>query len=186
MATVIESPDLETRSAILRQKMTDWSVQVEDEVVTYLAEHIRMNVRRLEGALMRVAGHISLAGGEALTPRALEGLLRDIIEEADSKAISIDWIQKLVAEHFDIRLADMTSHRRPAHIAMPRQIAMYLARELTKSPLKEIGEAFGGRDHGTVIHSCKTVSSKAASDESLRRTLATLIEKAKRPAGTAA
>jgi chromosomal replication initiator protein len=186
MATVIESPDLETRSAILRQKMVDWSVQVDENVLTFLAEHIRMNVRRLEGALMRVAGHISLAGGEALTPQSLENLLRDIIEEADSKAITIDWIQKLVADHFDIRLADMTSHRRPAHIAMPRQIAMYLARELTKSPLKEIGEAFGGRDHGTVIHSCKAVKKKAAADENLRRTLSSLTDKARMPAVPAA
>jgi chromosomal replication initiator protein len=186
MATVIESPDLETRSAILRQKMTDWSVQVDDVVLTYLAERIRMNVRRLEGALMRVAGHISLASGEALTPQALDSLLCDIIEEADSKAITIDWIQKLVAEHFDIRLADMTSHRRPAHIAVPRQIAMYLARELTKASLKEIGDAFGGRDHGTVIHSCNTIRKKVSSDETLRRTLSTLTEKAKRSASPSA
>lgn len=182
MATIIESPDLETRSAILRQKMTDWSVQVDDSVVTFLAENIRTNVRRLEGALMRVAGHVSLGGGESLTPRALEGLLRDIIEEADSKSITIDFIQKVVAEHFDVRLADMASHRRPAHIAMPRQIAMHLARELTKAPLKEIGEAFGGRDHGTVIHACKAVAKRASVNEDLRRTIAALMEKVKRPA----
>ncbi len=182
MATVIESPDLETRSAILRQKMTDWSVQVDGAVVRYLAENIRTNVRRLEGALMRVAGHVSLAAGEPLTPRALETLLKDIIEEADTKTITIDWIQKVVAEHFDIRLADMTSHRRPAHIAIPRQIAMYLARELTRSPLKEIGEAFGGRDHGTVIHACKAVAKKMASDEDFRRVIAALTEKVRRPA----
>ena len=184
MATVIESPDLETRTAILRQKMGDWAVQVDDSVLTYLAENIRTNVRRLEGALMRVAGHVSLVGGDSLTPRALETLLHDIIEEADSKAISIDWIQKVVAEQYDIRLADMTSHRRPAHIAMPRQIAMYLARDLTKAPLKEIGEAFGGRDHGTVIHACKAVAKKAAKDEELRRMLASLTERAKHPAST--
>jgi chromosomal replication initiator protein len=182
MATVIESPDLETRSAILRQKMTDWSVQVDDSVVTFLAENIRTNVRRLEGALMRVAGHVSLGSGEPLTSRALESLLRDIIEEADSKSITIDWIQKVVAEHFDVRLADMASHRRPAHIAMPRQIAMHLARELTKAPLKEIGEAFGGRDHGTVIHACKAVAKRASANEDLRRTIAALMEKVKRPA----
>ncbi|WP_075088930.1 helix-turn-helix domain-containing protein [Verrucomicrobium spinosum] len=90
----------------------------------------------------------------------METLLRDILEEPDAKAVTIDWIQKVVAEHFDIRLADMTSHRRPASIAIPRQIAMHLARELTKSSLKEIGDAFGGRDHGTVIHACKAVSTK--------------------------
>lgn len=180
MATLIESPDLETRTAILRQKMQDWSVRVDDSVLTYLAQNIRTNVRRLEGALMRVAGHVSIRGGDALTPDDLDGLLRDILEEADSKAITIDWIQKVVAEHFDIRLADMTSHRRPANIALPRQIAMHLARELTKASLKEIGEAFGGRDHGTVIHACKTVTRKSAADDALRRTLAALGEKLKK------
>jgi chromosomal replication initiator protein len=182
MATIIESPDLETRTAILRQKMTDWSVQVDDSVLTFLAENIRTNVRRLEGALMRVAGRVSLGSGEPLTPKALELLLRDIIEEAESKAVTIDWIQKVVAEHFDIRLADMTSHRRPANIAIPRQIAMHLARELTKASLKEIGEAFGGRDHGTVIHACKSVTKKSASKEDFRRTVAALIENVKKPA----
>lgn len=180
MATLIESPDLETRTAILRQKMQDWSVRVDDSVLTYLAQNIRTNVRRLEGALMRVAGHVSIRGGDALTPGDLDSLLRDILEEADSKAITIDWIQKVVAEHFDIRLADMTSHRRPANIALPRQIAMHLAREQTKASLKEIGEAFGGRDHGTVIHACKTVARKTAADEELRRTLGALGEKLKK------
>lgn len=180
MATLIESPDLETRTAILRQKMLDWSVNVDEPVLSYLAQNIRTNVRRLEGALMRVAGHISLRGGDVLTQEGLEGLLTDILEEADTKAVTIDWIQKVVAEHFDIRLADMTSHRRPANIAMPRQIAMHLARELTKASLKEIGEAFGGRDHGTVIHACKAVAKKTAADEDLRRALNGLTEKLKK------
>ncbi|WP_009963081.1 chromosomal replication initiator protein DnaA [Verrucomicrobium spinosum] len=179
MATQIESPDLETRTAILRQKMVDWCVQVDDWVLSFLAENIRTNVRRLEGALMRVAAHISLGNGGPLTQTIVETLLRDILEEPDAKAVTIDWIQKVVAEHFDIRLADMTSHRRPASIAIPRQIAMHLARELTKSSLKEIGDAFGGRDHGTVIHACKAVSTKANSEE-FRRTLGVLTEKIKK------
>ncbi|MFZ4766004.1 MAG: chromosomal replication initiator protein DnaA [Roseimicrobium sp.] len=180
MATMIEAPDLETRTAILRQKMLDWSVRIEDSVLTYLAQNIRTNVRRLEGALMRVAGHISIRTGEPLTRESLDGLLRDIIEDCESKAITIDHIQKVVAEHFDIRLADMTSHRRPATIAWPRQIAMFLAREMTKASLKEIGEAFGGRDHGTVIHACKTAEKKLTADEELRRTLQTLRDKLRR------
>ena len=182
MATVIESPDLETRTAILQQKMNEWTVQVDESVVKFLAENIRTNVRRLEGALMRVAGHVSLGTGEPLTPRALETFLKDIIEEAESKAVTIDWIQKIVAEHYDIRLADMTSHRRPANIAIPRQIAMHLARELTNASLKEIGEAFGGRDHGTVIHACKAVKKKTDSSDEFRRTLSSLVEKARKPA----
>lgn len=178
MATQIESPDLETRTAILRQKMLDWTVQVEDWVLTFLAENIRTNVRRLEGALMRVAAHISLGNGAPLTQPVVENLLRDILEEADTKSVTIDWIQKVVAEHFDIRLADMTSHRRPASIALPRQIAMHLAREMTRCSLKDIGDAFGGRDHGTVIHACKTINKKVA-DEEFRRSLTVLIEKVK-------
>jgi len=179
MATQIESPDLETRLAILRQKTGYWSVQMEEWVLTFLAENIRTNVRRLEGALMRVAAHVSLNNGKLLTMPVLEGLLRDILEEADTKNITIDWIQKIVAEHFDVRLADMTGKRRPASIAVPRQIAMFLARELTKSSLVDIGEAFGGRDHGTVIHACKAVAAKNKQDE-FRRVIAQLTEKIKR------
>ncbi len=178
MATQIESPDLETRTAILRQKMIDWTVQVEDWVLTFLAENIRTNVRRLEGALMRVAAHISLGNGAPLTQPVVENLLRDILEESDTKSVTIDWIQKVVAEHFDIRLADMTSHRRPASIALPRQIAMHLARELTRGSLKDIGDAFGGRDHGTVIHACKTINKKSTDDE-FRKTMVVLTEKVK-------
>ena len=131
---------------------------------------------------MRIAGHVSLGSGEPLTPQAMGTFLRDIIEEAESKAVTIDWIQKVVAEHYDIRLADMTSHRRPANIAIPRQIAMHLARELTNASLKEIGEAFGGRDHGTVIHACKAVKKKAGAHEDFRRTLSSLVERVKKPA----
>lgn len=180
MTTQIESPDLETRMAILRQKTSYWSMKMDEWVLTFLAENIRTNVRRLEGALMRVAAHISLNSGTPLTPEVLEGLLRDILEESDSKAITIDLIQKVVAEHFDIRLADMTGKRRPAAIAGPRQMAMYLARELTKSSLVDIGEAFGGRDHGTVIHACKAVAKRLEQKEDLRRVVGQLTEKIKR------
>lgn len=189
MTTTIESPDLETRTAILRQKMLDWAVPVEDWVLKYLAENIRTNVRRLEGALMRVAGQISLSrsgdgpkGGEAITPKLLDTLLADILEESDSKAITIDWIQKVVAEHFDIRLADINGHRRPAGIATPRQIAMYLAREMTPASLKDIGNAFGGRDHGTVIHACKTIKAKMEKNEDFRMLVSSLAEQVKKPA----
>ncbi len=179
LAAQIESPDLETRTAILRQKMADWSVQVDDWILDFLAANIRTNVRRLEGALMRVAAHVSL-GRTEVTPAVLENMLRDIIEETGSKAITIDSIQKIVAEHYDIRLADMTSRRRPKSIAQPRQIAMHIARELTKSSLKDIGEAFGGKDHGTVIHACKTVAAMMTVDEEFRRTVSGIIEKVKR------
>ena len=105
---------------------------------------------------MRVASFASLSGKE-LTQEVVEHLLKDILQEEARRSVTIEQIQRRVAEHFDVRLADMTSKRRPANIAFPRQVAMYLARELTKASLNEIGEAFGGRDHGTVLHACKLV-----------------------------
>ncbi len=179
LATRIQSPDLETRTAILRQKMSDWTVPVEDWILEFIAQNIHTNVRRLEGALMRVAAHKSL-GGAPLTTEFLDTMLRDILEEAESRNISIDYIQKIVAEHFDVRLADMTSRRRPKSIAEPRQLAMYLTRELTKNSLMDIGDAFGGRDHGTVIHACKAVASRIATGEEFRRTVSALTEKISR------
>jgi chromosomal replication initiator protein len=178
LATQIEAPPLETRIAILRQKMMDWTVRVPDWVLDFLGERIHINVRRLEGALMRVAAHVSLGGAE-LSREFLESLLSDIMDDTQKRSISIDYIQKIVAEHFDIRLADMTSRQRPRSIALPRQIAMYLAREMTPSSLKDIGYAFGGKDHGTVIHACKSISAKMAAED-FRRTLATLTEKIKK------
>jgi len=178
LATQIQAPGLETRIAILQQKMRDWTVRVPEWVLHFLGERIQTNVRRLEGALMRVAAHVSLGNAE-LNEGFLEKLLIDIIDDAQKRNISIDYIQKIVAEHFDIRLADMSSHRRPRAIAQPRQIAMYLARELTNSPLKDIGDAFGGKDHGTVIHACKSVTTKMASED-FRRTIGVLTEKIKK------
>ncbi|MEP6699337.1 MAG: chromosomal replication initiator protein DnaA, partial [Verrucomicrobiota bacterium] len=149
----LQPPDAETRMAILRKKARTLHIKLRDEVFEFLATRIRTNVRRLEGALMRVASFASLSGKE-LTNDVVEHLLKDILQEEARHAVTIDQIQRRVAEHFDVRLADMTSKRRPANIAFPRQIAMYLARELTKASLNEIGEAFGGRDHGTVLHAC--------------------------------
>jgi chromosomal replication initiator protein len=172
----VQTPVFETRMAIIQRKAQEWNVRVEDGIIRFLAERIRSNVRRLEGALMRVATYASLAG-ESITEEKVEHLLRDLLREEGGKQVTIDAIQKAVADHFDVRLADMTSRRRPASIAFPRQIAMYLSRSLTKSSLMEIGEAFGGRDHGTVIHACKKVTDCIQSESSLRDTVS-LIETA--------
>ena len=134
--------------AILRKKVQILHVQLSQEILEFLAQRVRTNVRRLEGALMRVASFVSLSGRE-ISRETVEQLLRDILQEEAKKIVTIDQIQKKVAEHFDVRLADMTSKRRPENIAFPRQIAMFLARQLTESSLNIIGEAFGGRDHGT-------------------------------------
>ncbi|MEN9975578.1 MAG: chromosomal replication initiator protein DnaA [Verrucomicrobiota bacterium] len=167
----MQAPQMETRLAILRKKSLDWKVRVDESVLLFLAEKIRTNVRRLEGALMRVATYASLAG-ESVTVDKVEHLLRDLIREEGSRQVNIDAIQKAVAEHFDVRLVDMTSRRRPASIAFPRQIAMYLSRSLTKGSLMEIGEAFGGRDHGTVIHACKKVTECIDQQSEIKETVA--------------
>ncbi|MBA2742820.1 MAG: chromosomal replication initiator protein DnaA [Chthoniobacterales bacterium] len=166
----LQPPDVETRTAILRKKARTLHITLRDEIFDFLATRIRTNVRRLEGALMRVASFASLSGKE-LTNEVVEHLLKDILNEEARHAITIEQIQRRVAEHFDVRIADMTSKRRPANIAFPRQIAMYLARELTKASLNEIGDAFGGRDHGTVLHACKLVKRRMVEQDNIRQTI---------------
>jgi chromosomal replication initiator protein len=167
----LQPPDVETRMAILRKKAQTLQIKLRDEVFEFLANRIRTNVRRLEGALMRVASFASLSAGKELTNDVVEHLLKDILQEEARHAVTIEQIQRRVAEHFDVRLADMTSKRRPANIAFPRQIAMYLARELTKASLNEIGDAFGGRDHGTVLHACKLVKRRMQEQDNIRQTI---------------
>jgi chromosomal replication initiator protein len=164
----LQPPDIETRMAILRKKAQALHVQLAQDVLEFLAQRVRSNVRRLEGALMRVASFVSLSGRE-ISRDTVEQLLRDILQEEAKKIVTIDQIQKKVAEHFDVRLADMTSKRRPANIAFPRQVAMYLARRHTKASLNEIGDAFGGRDHGTVLHACKTVCERMQKEDQVRQ-----------------
>jgi len=166
----LQPPDIETRLAILRKKARALQIKLKDEVYQFLATRIRTNVRRLEGALMRVASFASLSGKE-LTQETIEHLLKDILLEERRQTVTIEQIQRKVAEHFDVRLADMTSKRRPASIAFPRQVAMYLARELTKASLNEIGDAFGGRDHGTVLHACKLVKKRMKEQDNIRQTI---------------
>jgi len=167
MTAELQPPDVETRIAILKKKAESLSIALDPWVIEFLADRIRNNVRRLEGALMRVASYKSLSDRE-ITKDAIENLLRDIFQEQARRAVTIEQIQRKVAEQYDVRLADMTSKRRPANIAFPRQIAMYLARELTKSSLSDIGDAFGGKDHGTVIHACKLVKRRLEEDEQTR------------------
>src|SRR5207302_10040713 len=125
---------VETRLAILRKKARTMQISLPGEIFDFLANRIRSNVRRLEGALMRVASFASLSGKQ-LTREVIEHLLKDILQEEARTSITIEQIQRRVAEHFDVRLADMTSNRLPASIAFPPQVAMYLARESTKSSL---------------------------------------------------
>jgi chromosomal replication initiator protein len=168
LVTDLQPPDVEMRLAILKKKAQIMGVALPDEIVNFLANRIRTNVRRLEGALIRVASYSALTG-KKLGIEVVEGLLREILHEEGRFTVSIEAIQKKVAEHFDIRLADMTSKRRPENIAFPRQIAMYFSRQLTESSLNAIGEAFGGRDHGTVLHACRLVKNRMEVDANVRQ-----------------
>ncbi len=168
LVTDLQPPDIEMRLAILQKKAQLMSVTLPEDILNFLANRIRTNVRRLEGALIRVASYASLTG-KKLTIEIVEGLLREILHEEGRFSISIEVIQKKVAEHYDIRLADMTSKRRPENIAFPRQIAMYLSRQMTESSLSTIGEAFGGRDHGTVLHACRLVKDRMEVDANVRQ-----------------
>jgi len=156
------------RQAILNKKAQSMGLALPDEIMSFLASRIRSNIRRLEGALIRVASYASLTG-KKLSIEVVEGLLREVLHEEGRHSVNIEVIQKKVAEHFDIRLADMTSKRRPENIAFPRQIAMFLARQMTEGSLNTIGEAFGGRDHGTVLHACRLVKDRMEVDANVRQ-----------------
>ena len=170
LVTDLQPPDVETRLAILRNKVKSMGVEIPEEVLGFLANRIRTNIRRLEGALIRVASYAHLTGKE-LTQDVVENLLREILQEEGRHTITMEVIQKKVSEKFDLRMADMTSKRRPENIAFPRQIAMFLSRQLTEHSLSAIGEAFGGRDHGTVLHACRLVKDRMEIDSNVRQTV---------------
>jgi chromosomal replication initiator protein len=173
LVTDLQPPDVEMRLAILHKKAQLMGVALPDEIVNFLANRIRTNIRRLEGALIRVASFAALTG-KKLTLEVVEGLLREVLHEEKRCTISIEIIQKKVAEHYDIRVADMSSKRRPEGIAFPRQIAMFLSRQMTESSLSAIGEAFGGRDHGTVLHACRLVKDRMEVDPNVRQAVSYL------------
>ncbi len=173
LVTDLQPPDVEMRLAILNKKAQLMGVQLPEDILNFLANRIRTNIRRLEGALIRVASYAALTG-KKLTVEVVEGLLREILHEEGRYSISIETIQKKVAEHFDIRLADMTSKRRPENIAFPRQIAMFLSRQMTENSLSSIGESFGGRDHGTVLHACRLVKDRMEIDPNVRQVVSYL------------
>lgn len=151
----IQSPDLETKIAILRKKADAESVPLPDNVAMYIAGKIKSNIRELEGSLIRLIAYASLTGQEITLPLAQQ-VLRNIIDH-DEKAVTIETIQKFVADYYKLKLVDLKSRNNSKSIAMPRQIAMYLCKSLTHASLPEIGRSFGGKHHSTVIHSIRKV-----------------------------
>ena len=152
----VEPPELETRVAILMKKAEAEEVDLDPAVAFFIGERIRSNVRELEGALRRVIANARFTGSR-ITIEQVKRALRDLLAIQD-RQISIDNIQRLVAEYYNIKISDILSKRRNRTIARPRQMAMFLAKELTNHSLPEIGEAFGGRDHTTVLHACKRIA----------------------------
>jgi chromosomal replication initiator protein len=160
LTVAIEPPELEMRVAILLKKAHTEGVFFSDDVAFFVAKHLRSNVRELEGALRKILAYSRFHGKE-ITIDVVKEALKDLLS-VQNRQISIENIQKTVADFFHIKMADMTSKRRPANIARPRQIAMYLAKELTQKSLPEIGELFGGRDHTTVLHAVRKITQDRA------------------------
>lgn len=165
LVTSMERPDFETRMAILRYKQSCTKIQLPDDQLTFIAENVTSNVRRLEGALIRAISFLSLTGQKP-TIDSLRTLLRDILEQELQPDLTADTIQKAVAEQFDIRLSDMTSKRRPQSVAVPRQVAMFLCRRLTRASLPEIASRFD-KTHATVLHACKAIRGRMDTDSEL-------------------
>ncbi|MCC7519321.1 MAG: chromosomal replication initiator protein DnaA [Verrucomicrobiae bacterium] len=166
----LQPPDQETRLAILRKKQEQAQHPLPEETLEYLALHIKSNVRRLEGAWAKLWFATRLKG-RPLALSEVEEEVSDLVAEESRAALTTETIQKRVAAYYDVRQADMTSKRRSASIAFPRQVAMYLCRALTSASLQQVGEAFGGRDHGTVIYACRVVEARLKSNPSLKQAI---------------
>ncbi|CAB3770227.1 chromosomal replication initiator protein DnaA [Paraburkholderia solisilvae] len=169
LTVAIEPPELEMRVAILMRKAQSEGVSLSEDVAFFVAKHLRSNVRELEGALRKILAYSKFHGREIsieLTKEALKDLLT-----VQNRQISVENIQKTVADFYSIKVADMYSKKRPANIARPRQIAMYLAKELTQKSLPEIGELFGGRDHTTVLHAVRKIADERGKDAQLNHEL---------------
>jgi chromosomal replication initiator protein len=169
----LHAPDLETKIAILKRKAEAEQILLPDEVSHFLATHIRTNIRELEGALVRLGAFSSLMG-QSITIDLAKKVLRDIIQER-KKVVSADEISKVVAERFHMRPIELKAKKRTKALVMPRQVAMYLCREIANMSYPHIGQHFGGKDHTTVIHACRRIEKQAEIDGSLRQMLDRMI-----------
>ncbi|MCL6477907.1 MAG: chromosomal replication initiator protein DnaA [Peptococcaceae bacterium] len=176
LITDIQTPDFETRTAILRKKAQLENLDVHDDILTYIAGKIQSNIRELEGALIRLIAYASFNKQEVSLQLA-EKVLKDILPETKPRQITVGLIQQVVSDYFNIRPEDLKAKKRSRNVSFPRQIAMYLTREMTDLSLPKIGESYGGRDHTTVIHACERISSEMELDHSLRTTIEDLIHR---------
>ncbi len=173
LTVAVEPPELETRVAILMSKAEQSNILLPYEVAFFVAKRIRSNVRELEGALKRIIANAHFTG-KAITMDFVKDALRDLLALQD-KLITIENIQKTVAEYYKIKVADLLSKRRSRSVARPRQMAMALAKELTNHSLPEIGDAFGGRDHTTVLHACRVIAEFKTTNQDIEEDYTNLL-----------
>jgi len=170
----LQQPDVETRIAILRKKSEEEGIPINEEVIQLLATNLKSNIREIEGALIRLGAYASLTG-QKITVDMAKNTLRDLLG-GKRKVITVEDIQETVASRFHIKISDLKSKRRTKTLVYPRQIAMFLCRDMTDASFPEIGRDFGGKDHTTIIHACKQIQKSQESDSVLRTTLASLKE----------
>ena len=173
----IQAPDFETRIAILKKKAEIEKYVVSSDVMVYIATKIKSNIRELEGALTRVMAYSSLTNNKNITVDLAAEALKDIISSTQTRSITIDLIQDVVANYYNLSVQELKSQRRTRNVAYPRQIAMYLSRKLTDMSLPKIGDEFGGRDHTTVIHAYEKISTALKSDDSLASAIRIITKK---------
>ena len=173
LTVAIEPPELETRVAILKRKAEQAHVHLPNDAAFFIGQRIRSNVRELEGALKRVIAHAHFTNRD-ISVELVQEALKDLLALQD-RLVSIDNIQRVVAEYYKIKVADLLSKRRSRSVARPRQVAMYLAKDLTNHSLPEIGDAFGGRDHTTVLHACRKIKSLLDADADIREDVKNLL-----------
>jgi len=173
----IQPPEYETKLAILNKKAEKEKIKLPEDVCQWLAKKIKSNIRELEGGLIKLAAHSSLTG-TPITIEMARVVLRDVISD-DERPVTPELIQKTVAEAFGLKVQDLRLKRRTKEVAIPRQVGMYITRELTQLSLSDIGKHFGGKDHSTVIYACKQVEERMSKDENFKNQIKSLIEKIK-------
>lgn len=179
LVTDIQPPDLETRIAILQNKARDEGITVQPDVLRYIATYVLSNIRELEGALTTVLAYSRLTGEKVSMP-LVETVLRDLVGADKIRPVTIEQVQRAVAEHYDVRIADLRGRSRQRQIVQPRQIAMYLCKTLIPSlSLNDVGEYFGGKDHTTVLYSCEKVAQESKSNPVMRQTIEHLTKAAR-------
>ena len=177
LITDIQPPDLETRIAILKKKAETEKIVLYNEVAIFIAERVKTNIRKLEGCLMRLVAHSSLYNNKHIDINAAKEILRDIVSPKESKFITSDIIQQNVAKYYKIKDTQLKGKKRVRFIVLPRQIAMYLCRELTDASFPEIGEKFGGKDHTTVMYACRKIKEQRTKDKNIDREIEEIIQR---------